>query len=98
MTEEAARSGLFDAELTAEMLVLAREMRAHNLFLRKATSLEPHMDRAWAAGLDQKAGQEEFFRLLRRHAQAARMVQRSEESIVASCGQVLDGLGRPPGQ
>jgi hypothetical protein len=74
------------------MLVLARDMRAHNLFLREATSLEPHMDRAWATGLNHHAGQEEFFRLLRRHAQAARMVQLSEESIVAGCEEVLEGL------
>jgi hypothetical protein len=90
--EEAARSGLFGPEPTATMLVLARQMRAHNLFLREATSLEPHLDRAWATGLDHQAGQEEFFRLLRRYAQAAKMVQRSEESIVAGCEEVLEGL------
>src|SRR5215207_4187466 len=78
--EEAARSGLFGAELTAAMLVLARDMRAHNLFLREATSLEPHMDRAWAYGLQGQAesGQEGFFRLYRRYAQAAKIVQLSE--------------------
>jgi hypothetical protein len=55
------------------MLVISREMRAHNLFLlREATSLEPHMDRAWAAGLERRPGREEFFRLLRRYAQALR--------------------------
>ncbi len=53
--EEAIRSGLFDAKLTAGMLVLAREMKAHNLFLGEATSLEPHMDRAWAAGLGRRS-------------------------------------------
>jgi hypothetical protein len=90
--EEAARSGLFGAESTAAMLVLVREMRAHDLFLREATTLEPHMDRAWAHGLDHQAGQEEFFRLLRRYVQAARMVQRSEESIVAGCEEVLKRL------
>jgi hypothetical protein len=83
--EEAIRSGLFDAELTAGMLVLAREMKAHNLFLGEATSLEPHMDRAWAAGLGRRSNREEFFRLLRRYAQAVRMVQLSEESILAGC-------------
>lgn len=92
--EEAARSGLFGPELTTAMLVLAREMKAHNLYLREATSLEPHMDRAWAHGLRCQAGSgpEEFFRLLRRYAQAARMVQLSEESIVAGCEEVLEGL------
>ena len=92
--EEAARSGLFGAETTAAMLVLAREMRAHNLYVREATSLEPHMDRAWAHGLHCQAGSgpEEFFRLLRRYAQAARMVQLSEESIVAGCEEVLEVL------
>lgn len=90
--EEAARSGLFGTKQAAEMLVLARDMRAHDLFLGEATSLEPHMDRAWAAGFEHRAGREEFFRLLRRYAQAARMVQRSEESIVAGCGEVLEGL------
>lgn len=98
VTEDAARSGLFGAEPTAEMLALARDMRSHEHFLREATSLEPHMDRAYAAGLAQEAGREEFFRLLRRYAQAARMVQLSEESMVAGCGRVLDGLGRTPGQ
>lgn len=91
--EEAARSGLFGAEPTAAMLVLARDMRAHDLFLREATSLEPHMDRAWAHGLHYQAesGHEEFFRLYRRYAQASRMVQLSEESIVAGCEEVLKG-------
>ena len=92
--EEAARSGLFGAKLTPAMLVLAREMRAHNLYLREATSLDSHMDRAWAHGLHCQAGSgpEEFFRLLQRYAQAARMVQLWEESIVAGCEEVLEGL------
>jgi thioesterase domain-containing protein len=67
-------------------------MRAHGLYLREATSLEPHMDRAWATGLKNRSGWEEFFRLLRRYAQAVRMVQLSEEGIVASCEKVLEGL------
>ncbi len=94
MIEEAARSGLFGAKLTPAMLVLAREMRAHNLYLREATSLDSHMDRAWAHGLHCQAGSgsEEFFRLLQRYAQAARMVQLSEEIIVAGCEEVLEGL------
>jgi hypothetical protein len=52
------------------------------------------MARAWAHGLHRQAGagQEEFFRLLRRYAQAARMVRLSEESIVAGCEEVLEGL------
>lgn len=100
VVEEAARSGLFDAKQTAAMLVLAREMRAHDLFLREATSLEPHLDRAWANCPTGRAptGDGEFGRLLRRYAQAARMVQRSEESIVAGCEDILGstggGLGR----
>jgi hypothetical protein len=91
---EAARSGLFSAESTAGMLVLARDMRAHNHYVGEATSLEPHMDRAWACGLQRQAesGQEGFFRLYRRYAQAARMVQLSEESIVAGCNELLEGL------
>jgi hypothetical protein len=92
--EEAARSGLFGVEQTAGMLVLARDMRAHNLYLREATSLEPHMDRAWAHGLQRRAesGHEEFFRLHQRYARVARMVQLSEESIVAGCEEVLESL------
>ena len=74
------------------MLVLPRDMRAHDRFLRESTSLELHMDRAWAHGLHCQAGHEEFFRLLRRYAQAARMVQLSEESIVAGCEEVQEGL------
>jgi len=50
------------------------------------------MDRAWATWLDHQVGQEEFFRLLRRYAQVVRMVQLSEESIVAGCDKVLEGL------
>jgi hypothetical protein len=71
-------------------------MRAHNLYLREATSLEPHMDRAWAYGLQRQAesGHEKFFRLYRRYAQAARMVQLSEESIVTGCEEVLEELPR----
>jgi hypothetical protein len=67
---EAARSGLFSVESTDGMLVLARDMRAHNLYVREATSLEPHMDKAWACGLQRQAesGQEGFFRLYRRYA------------------------------
>jgi hypothetical protein len=92
--EESARSGLFGAETTAVMLVLARGMKAHDLHLREATCLEPHMDRAWAQGFRCQAGPEhgEFFRLCRRYAQAARMVQLSEESIVAGCEEVLKEL------
>jgi hypothetical protein len=54
--EEAARSGLFGVETTAAMLVLARDMRAHDLFLSEATCLEPHLDRAMAQGLRCQAG------------------------------------------
>lgn len=92
--EEAIRSGLFGAQLTSGMLILAREMKAHNLILGEATSLEPHMDRAWAAGLGRKSSREEFLRLLRRYAQAVRTVQLSEESILFGCSEVLEGLGR----
>jgi hypothetical protein len=72
--EEATRSGLSGVEQTAGMLVLARDMRAHNLYLREATSLEPHMDRTWTHGLQRPAesGHEEFFRLHQRYARAAR--------------------------
>jgi hypothetical protein len=52
---EVARSGLFSVESTDGMLVLARDMRAHNLYVREATSLEPHMDRVWACGLQRQA-------------------------------------------
>jgi hypothetical protein len=92
--EEAARSGLFDLESTAGMLVLARDMRAHNHYLREATSLEHHMDRAWAYGLQGQAesGQEGCFRLYRRYAQVAKIAQLSEESIVAGCKEVQEGL------
>jgi hypothetical protein len=91
---EAARSGLFGVEPTAGMLVLERDMRAHNHYVREATSLEPHMNRAWAYGLQRQAefGQEGFFRLYRRYAQAARIVQLSEESIVTGCKEMLEGL------
>jgi hypothetical protein len=77
------------------MLVLARDMRAHKHYWREATSLEPHMDRAWAYGLHCQAesGHDEgFFRLYRRYAQVARMVQLSEESIIAGCEGVLESL------
>jgi hypothetical protein len=94
VVEEAARSGLFGAESTTAMLVLARDMRAHSFYLREATRLEPHMERAWAQGVRYQAEpeHEEFFRLLRRYAQAARMVHLSEESIVAGCEEVLEEL------
>ncbi len=84
-TFEAARSDRFGAERPAALLVLARDMRAHDRFLREATSLESHMDRAWARRSHRQAesGHEEFFRLYRRYAQAARMLQLSGESIVA---------------
>ena len=35
MIEEAARTGLFGAETTAAMLVLARDMRVHELHLKE---------------------------------------------------------------
>jgi len=50
------------------------------------------MDRAFAAGLGRRSSREEFLRLLRRYAQAVRMVQRSEESILAGCREVLEDL------
>jgi hypothetical protein len=92
--EEAARSGLFGVEPTAGMLVLVRDMGAHDHDLREATSLEPHIDRPWAHGLHRQAepAQKEFLRLHRRYAQAAKMVQLSEESIIAGCEEVLEGL------
>jgi hypothetical protein len=43
VVEECARSGLFGAQSTTAMLVLARDMRAHSFYLREATRLEPHM-------------------------------------------------------
>jgi hypothetical protein len=54
----------------------------------------PQMDRTWAHGLHCQAGSgpEKFFRLLQRYAQAARMVQLSEDSIVVGCEEVLEGL------
>jgi hypothetical protein len=55
VVEEAARSGLFGAESTTAMLVLARDIRAHSFYLREATRLEPHMERAWAKGIRYQA-------------------------------------------
>jgi hypothetical protein len=94
VVEEAARSGLFGAESTTAMLVLARDMRSHSFYLTEATHLEPHMERAWTQGLRRQAEpeHEEIFRLLRRYAQTARMVQLSEESIIAGCEEVLEEL------
>jgi hypothetical protein len=48
----------------------------------------------WTHGLQRQAesGHEEFFRLYRRYARAARMVQLSEESTIAGCEEVLEGL------
>jgi hypothetical protein len=102
--EEGARSGVFGAEPTAAMLVLARDMRAHDRFLREATSLEPHMDRAWAHGLHYQAasGHEEFFRLYRRYAQAARMVQlsrrRASSRAARRCSKGSTEESREPGR
>jgi hypothetical protein len=42
-SHEIRRSGLFGAQSTTAMLVLARDMRAHSFYLREATRLEPHM-------------------------------------------------------
>jgi hypothetical protein len=94
VVEECARNCLFGAESTTAMLVLARDMRAHSFYLREATRLEPHMERAWAKGIRYQAEPEhkEFFRLLRLYAQAARMVQLSEVSIVVGCERVLEGI------
>ncbi len=49
---------------------------------------------SWAHRLQRQAESrhEEFFRLYRRNARAVRMVQLSEESIVAGCEEVLEGL------
>jgi len=92
--EESACSGLFGAESTVATLVLTRDLKAHDLHLREATCLEPRMDRAWTQGFRRQAGpeHEEYFRLCRRYAQTARMVQLSEESIVAGCEEVLEEL------
>lgn len=46
MVEEAARSGLFDAEQTRAMLVLVKETGARNLYLGEATARQPHMERS----------------------------------------------------
>src|SRR5215208_4038373 len=49
IVEEAARSGLFDAEQTSEMLILARMMRQHNLLRQEAMALRVEAERTHVA-------------------------------------------------
>lgn len=90
IVEEAARSGLFDTEQTAEMLALARNMRSHNLRVQEITALRLYEEKAMFASDDRFSAQS--LRALKMYAEAGRSVQRSEERIVNGCQALLDSL------
>jgi hypothetical protein len=90
IVEEAARSGLFDAEQKSEMLVLARNMRQHNVLRQEAITSEAYEESVRAASDDPFS--REVLRATRRYAWAARSVQNSEESIINSCTKLLESL------
>jgi hypothetical protein len=91
--EEAIRSGLFDAQLTARVLVLARDEGPQSL---PAGSDLPGASHGSGLGRRTRAPiwSRGVLEAARRYAQAVRMVRLSEESILAGCGEVLEGLGR----
>jgi hypothetical protein len=90
IVEEAARSGLFDAEQTSEMLILARMMRQHNVLRQEAMALRVEAERARVASGDQSSGgylvaKENFTRALS-------ALQKSEEEIRNRCTKLLESL------
>jgi hypothetical protein len=90
IVEEAARSGLFDTEQTSEMLVLARNMRQHNVLRQEAMTLRVEEERARVASVEGYS--EEYLMATKRYAWALRDVQESEESIINSCTKLLGNL------
>ena len=86
IVEEAARSGLFDAEQTSEMLILARLMRQHNVLRQEAMTLRMEKERAWGAPGDQYSVASEDF------TRALRALQSSEEGIINGCTKLLESL------
>jgi len=86
LVEEAARSGLFDAEQTSEMLILARIMRQHNVLRQEAMMLRAEKERARGASGDQFSEATKYF------TRALRALQNSEGEIINRCTKLLESL------
>jgi hypothetical protein len=90
IVEEAARSGLFDTEQTSEMLILARNMRQHNMLRQEAMTLRVEEERARAASGDQFS--KEYLTATKYFTWALRTLQDSEENIINGCTKLLETL------
>ena len=86
IVEEAARSGLFDAQQTSEMLILARMMRQHNVLRQEAMTLRVEKERARGASGDQFSEATKYF------TRALSALQNSEEEITNRCTKLLESL------
>jgi hypothetical protein len=89
--EEAVRSGLFDEQQTAEMLRLARNMRAHRVRVQDVTTTNfwTHM---YKISDNDPLGFEGHRMMGQRYSEVARSVQKSEERIIEGCRALLDTL------
>jgi hypothetical protein len=91
IVEEAARSGLFDTEQTAEMLHLARNMEYHNVLLQEVMRWRLYEESARSAS-DDTPFSSKYLLAMKHHAEAARSVQNSEERIINGCTALLESL------
>jgi hypothetical protein len=90
IVEEAARSGLFDTEQTAEMLHLARNMKQHNVLLQEVMTWRLYEESTRSASDTPVSSK--YLLAMKHHAEAARSVQGSEERIINGCRALLDSL------
>jgi hypothetical protein len=90
IVEEAARSGLFDTEQTAEMLHLARNMEYHNVLLQEVMTWRLYEESTRSASDTEVSSK--YLLAWKRYAEAARSVQWSEERIINGCTALLDSL------
>jgi hypothetical protein len=90
IVEEAARSGLFDTEQTSEMLVLARNMRQHNVLRQEAMTSRVEAERVRVASSEHDS--KEYLIATQYFLRDLRNVQNSEENIINSCKTLLDSM------
>jgi hypothetical protein len=88
IVEEAVKSGLFGTHITAELLALARLMRAHHLAVEEAIGLSFAVaGRETSDVLPDEDARERI-----RYGMAVQSVIDSEKQVVKACAEVLDLL------
>jgi len=90
VVKDAARSGLFDEEATAEMMALTRNMLTHNQRIQEYMTAHP--DDEPARPSPEQPVSERWLMAQKRQAEAGRSVERSEDRILRGCRILLDSL------